>query len=269
MLARHGRRPRRRGSRSSSRERSARDTSRTELALPLAHVHRVLNVATFALYATIGAQFFLLVYQLQVSAGWSALAAGSALIPATLPHARSAPRGPATLAARIGPRPQLVHRATAASRPDSCCSLRIGRDAEWVGDVLPGALLFGFGLVAFVAPLTASVMGSVDESFVSTASGVNNAIARTGGLFAVALIPSVSGLTTAVGPAATTDAFRTGMWIAAGLAVVASIVVGGRAAAPRSRHASERAPLHLPGRRRPAPARPGRSARRPPRCGPA
>jgi EmrB/QacA subfamily drug resistance transporter len=182
----------------------------------------VLNVATFALYATIGAQFFLVVYQLQVTSGWSALAAGSALIPATfLMLIGSAKSG--DLAARIGPRPQLVLGPLCVAGGQLLLA-RIGSDAEWIGDVLPGALLFGFGLVAFVAPLTASVMGSVDEGYVSTASGINNAIARTGGLFAIALVPSVSGLTTAVGPAATTDAYRIGMWIAAGLAVVASLV---------------------------------------------
>ncbi|MFI5046194.1 MAG: MFS transporter [Acidimicrobiia bacterium] len=204
-----------------ARERTAR-TPLVPGSLFESRTFTVLNIATFALYATIGAQFFLLVYQLQVSAGWSAIAAGSALVPATLLMLFGSARS-GELAARIGPRPQLVVGPLLVAAGQLVLA-RIGRDAEWVGDVLPGALLFGFGLVAFVAPLTASVMGSVDEAFVSTASGVNNAIARTGGLFAVALIPSVSGLTSAVGPAATTDAFRTGMWIAAGLAVAASIV---------------------------------------------
>jgi EmrB/QacA subfamily drug resistance transporter len=181
-----------------------------------------LNVATFALYATIGAQFFLVVYQLQVSSGWSAIAAGTALVPATVLMLVGSARS-GDLAARIGPRPQLVIGPLLVAAGQLLLA-RIGQDAEWVGDVLPGALLFGLGLVAFVAPLTASVMGSVDESYVSTASGVNNAIARTGGLLAVALVPSVSGLATAVGPGATTDAYRIGMWIAAALAVVASLV---------------------------------------------
>ena len=199
----------------------------------------VLNIATFALYATIGAQFFLVVYQLQVSAGWSAIAAGSALVPVTLLMLVGSARS-GELAARIGPRPQLVIGPLLLAAGQLLLA-RIGRDAEWVADVLPGALLFGFGLVAFVAPLTASVMGSVDESFVSTASGINNAIARTGGLFAVALVPGVSGLTTAVGPAATTEAYRTAMWIASALAVVASAVAAfGLPRAPRTRRSARR-----------------------------
>ncbi|MET0627601.1 MAG: MFS transporter [Acidimicrobiia bacterium] len=195
----------------------------------------VLNLATFALYATIGAQFFLVVYQLQVGAGWSAIAAGSALIPATfLMLIGSAKSG--ELGARIGPRPQLVIGPLLLAAGQLILA-RIGEDAHWIGDVLPGALLFGFGLVAFVAPLTATVMASVDEAHVSTASGVNNAIARTGGLFAVALIPSVSGLTTAVGPAAVTDAYQVGMWISAGLAVLAALI----SAVGLPRHAGTRA----------------------------
>ena len=182
----------------------------------------VLNLATFALYAAIGALFFLLVYQLQVSAGWSAIAAGSALIPATFVMLIGSAKS-GELASRIGPRPQLVVGPLLLAAALLLLS-GIGRDAEWATDVFPGALLVGFGLVAFVAPLTATVMASVDSAWVSTASGVNNAIARTGGLVAVALIPSVSGLTTAQGPAATTDAFQTGMWITAGLAVVAALV---------------------------------------------
>src|SRR5262245_1491021 len=44
----------------------------------------VTNLATVLLYAAIGVSFFLVVYQLQVAAGWSALRAGTALLPATL-----------------------------------------------------------------------------------------------------------------------------------------------------------------------------------------
>ena len=84
--------------------------------------------------------------------------------------------------------------------------------------MLPGAVVFGLGLVTFVAPLTATVMGSVDADQVSTASGVNNAIARTASLGAIAVIPAASGLTTASGPEEVTNAVRTGLVIAAVLA---------------------------------------------------
>ena len=67
--------------------------------------------------------------------------------------------------------------------------------------MLPGAIVFGLGLVTFVAPLTATVMGSVDPDHVSVASGVNNAIARTASLAALAVMPVVSGLSVAIGAA--------------------------------------------------------------------
>lgn len=183
---------------------------------------RVLTVATFVLYAALGVEFFLIVYQLQVTAGWTSLAAGSALLPATvLMLVGSAWSG--DLAARIGPRPQLIGGPLLLAVAVLLLS-RLDASADWATDVLPGAVVFGLGLVVFVAPLTATVMASVDEAHVSTASGVNNAVARTGGLFAVALVPTVSGLTTAEGPAAVTDAFQLAMWLTAGLAVLGALV---------------------------------------------
>jgi EmrB/QacA subfamily drug resistance transporter len=183
----------------------------------------VLNIATFTLYGAISAQFFLLVLQLQNSAGWSALEAGSALLPVTvLMFVGSARSG--ELAIRHGPRLQLIVGPLLVAVALVLLA-RIDSDAEWLTDVLPGAVIYGFGLVCFVAPLTASVMGSVDDDHVSTASGVNNAVARTGGLFAVAVLPGLAGLTTAVGIDELTDAYRIGMWMAAVLALFASVVV--------------------------------------------
>jgi hypothetical protein len=64
-------------------------------------------------------------------------------------------------------------------------------------------------------------MGSVDADHVSIASGVNNAVARTASLAALAVIPVISGLSAAVGPTQVTDAFRTAMVIAAVTAAAA------------------------------------------------
>jgi hypothetical protein len=99
---------------------------------------------------------------------------------------------------------------------------RIGENASWVTDVLPGAIVFGLGLVTFVAPLTATVMAAADPDHVSVASGVNNAIARAAGLSALAVIPVVSGLTKAKDPAQITHAFRLGLVITACVAGAAS-----------------------------------------------
>jgi predicted MFS family arabinose efflux permease len=180
----------------------------------------VVNLATAALYAAIGTSFFLVAYELQVAAGWSALQAGTALLPATvLMFIGSAPSG--ALAQRIGPRLQLTVGPLLAAA-GLLLLTRIGPQTTWGTDVLPGAFVFGLGLVMFVAPLTATVMSSADPDHVSIASGVNNAIARTANLAAVAVIPVVSGLTAAMGAAEVTHSFRVSLVIAAAVAAVAS-----------------------------------------------
>jgi EmrB/QacA subfamily drug resistance transporter len=182
----------------------------------------VLNITTFLVYGALTAQFFLLVLQLQTTAGWSAVAAGSALLPATLLMLVGSARS-GEISSRRGPRTQLIVGPALVAVSLLLLS-RVGADASWVADVLPGAVLYGLGLVTFVAPLTASVMGSVDQEYVSTASGVNNAVARTGGLVAVAVLPAVSGFAAATNPADLTDAFGIAMWMAAGLAALGAVV---------------------------------------------
>ncbi len=182
----------------------------------------VLNIATFALYAMLGAQLFLVVYQLQVTTGWSATLATTALIPTTLLMvAGSAWSG--AISARIGPKPQMVIGPLLAAIG---VVLLAGIDdgTSWWIDVLPGATILGLGLVTFVAPLTASVLAAVEESRVGTASGINNAVARTGSLVAVALIPGVAGLASASGNDAVTDAYRLGMLLTAALGLAAALV---------------------------------------------
>jgi EmrB/QacA subfamily drug resistance transporter len=180
----------------------------------------VTNLATVVLYAAIGVTFFLVAYELQVAAGWSALRAGVALLPATvLMLVFSAKSG--EIAQRIGPRLQLTVGPLMVAAGLLLLS-RIGPDASWAPDVLPGSIVLGLGLVTFVAPLTATVMGSVSPDQVSTASGVNNAIARTASLAALSVIPVISGLTTATGASAITDAFRTSLVIAAAVAAIAA-----------------------------------------------
>jgi MFS family permease len=179
----------------------------------------VTNLATALLYAGLGVSFFLVAYGLQVAAGWSATSAGVALLPATVLMLVFSSRS-AALAERIGPRLQLTVGPLLAAA-GLLLLMRIGPDASWLRHVLPGAIVFGLGLVTFVAPLTATVMGSVDPDQVSTASGVNNAIARTASLGAIAVIPAATGLTTASGPEEVTEAVRTALVIAAVLAATA------------------------------------------------
>ena len=135
------------------------------------------------------------------------------MLPATLLMLLFSARSGA-LAQRIGPRAQLTAGPLILAA-GLLLLTRIGPGASWAADVLPGAIVFGLGLVTFVAPLTATVMGSVSADHVSVASGVNNAIARTASLASLAVIPVVSGLAEATGQADVTTAFRIALVIAA------------------------------------------------------
>lgn len=179
----------------------------------------VVNLMTVVLYAAIGLTFFLVAYELQIAAGWSALEAGVALLPATAVMLIGSARSGA-VAQRIGPRLQLT-LGPFLTASGLLLLTRIGPDAHWLADALPGATVLGLGLVTLVAPLTATVMGAVAPDRVSVASGVNNAVARTAGLAGLAAIPVASGLAGATGPSEVTDAFRVSLVIAAALAASA------------------------------------------------
>jgi EmrB/QacA subfamily drug resistance transporter len=182
----------------------------------------LLNVGTFFLYAAIGLTFFLVAYQLQTVAGWSALKAGTALLPATLLMVFLSARSGAW-AQLFSPRWQLTVGPLAAAG-GLLLLTRVGTHPSWAADVLPGAALFGVGLVSFVAPLTASVMAAADPNLVSTASSVNNAVARAAALAGLAVVPAASGLATAHGGIDITHAYRLALVIAAIVAAVASPV---------------------------------------------
>jgi EmrB/QacA subfamily drug resistance transporter len=150
------------------------------------------NAVTFLVYAALGGVFFFLVLDLQVVAGFSALAAGAALLPVTvLMLAGSAASG--ALAQRIGPRlPMTVGPAVSAA--GVLLLLRVDAEAGYLTDVLPAMVVFGTGLVVTVTPLTTAVLAAVPSRFAGLASGVNNAVARTAGLLAVTVLPVIAGL---------------------------------------------------------------------------
>ena len=181
------------------------------------------NATTLAVYAALGGAFFLLVIELQVVLGYSALEAGAALLPVTLLMlALSAHAG--ALAQRIGPRlPMTVGPLGVAAG----LVLWSGVDAgsTYLGAVLPGAIVFGLGLSLTVAPLTATIMASADVALLGVASGINNAIARLAGLLAVAVLPLAVGLeSVAAGRVAFDRGVDEAMLVAAALAGVGGLV---------------------------------------------
>ncbi|CAN5180301.1 MFS transporter [soil metagenome] len=150
------------------------------------------NAMTLLVYGALGAFSFFLVLQLQVVVGYSPLLAGLATLPTTAVMLVLSPRSGA-LAARIGPRLQMSVGPLLAAA-GTLLLVGVDADSSYVTGVLPGVLLFSLGLVALVAPLTTSVMAAAPDRFTGVASGINNAVARTGALLAVAALPALVGL---------------------------------------------------------------------------
>jgi hypothetical protein len=165
----------------------------------------VTNLTTLATYAgLIGGLFFVGLYLQQV-AGYSPLEAGLATTPISILMFFLSPRF-GRIASGTGPRAPMC-AGPILGGIGLLMLLRIGSEPSYVLDVLPGLLVFGVGLSATVAPLTATVLDSVDEHHVGIASGVNNGVSRVAGLLAIAILGAVisasfsSKLDEALGPA--------------------------------------------------------------------
>jgi MFS family permease len=184
----------------------------------------VVNLVTLCVYAAFGGFFFLTALQLQVVSGYSPLQAGTALLPTTVLMLLFSARSGA-LADRIGPRiPLTVGPLLCAVA--MLLMLRVGRKADYLTDVLPALLVMGAGMVVLVAPLTATVLASVDTARAGLASGINNAAARAAGLIAVAALPLLAGM----GPDAYRSAdafdaaFRRAMPLCSGVLVLGAVL---------------------------------------------
>ncbi|MES9543964.1 MULTISPECIES: MFS transporter [unclassified Actinomadura] len=191
------------------------------------------NVVTFIMYGGMGVLFFLFVLNLQVVGGFSPIAAGTALLPVTVLMLLLSARAGA-LAQKIGPRLPMTAGLLVAALGMLLVG-RIGAGASYVRDVLPAVVVFGLGLAAVVAPLTATVLATADVRHAGVASGVNNAVARAAGLLAVAAIPPLTGLTgdAYTNPVTFSHGFRLAMITCAALlaagAVLSFLTVGGDA----------------------------------------
>jgi EmrB/QacA subfamily drug resistance transporter len=182
------------------------------------------NLVTFVVYAALGGFFFLFVAFLQISLGYSPIAAGAATLPVTaLMLGLSARAG--ALAQRIGPRIPLTIGPLVLA-VGLLLLTRIGPGDSYVTSVLPAVIVFALGLTLVVAPVTATVLAAADARHAGIASGVNNAVARVAGLLAVALLPLVAGLTgdSFYDQASMTDGFRVAMLACAGLAAAGGIL---------------------------------------------
>lgn len=180
------------------------------------------NLTTLAVYAALGASTFLLIVHLQRDLHYSALEAGVAFLPATAILLLFSSRAGA-LAQRIGARWPMTFGPLLAAL-GLLLLARIGPGSDYLTVVLPGVLVLGAGLTLTVAPLTSAVLAAVEDRHMGVGSAINNAVARIASLLAVAVLPGVSGLSSAQTPAAFSSGYSRAMVLAAILTAAGGIV---------------------------------------------
>jgi MFS family permease len=123
------------------------------------------------------------------SGGYSPVEAGFAMLPLPILMTTISPFM-GGLAMRIGPRIPLTIGPMVVAGGMLLSYLATPHSSYWTG-IFPMILVLAIGMTIAVAPLTSSVLGSVEENHVAMASGFNSAVARTGGLIATALLGAV------------------------------------------------------------------------------
>ena len=168
-------------------ERRMGDRAIMPLAMFAAPAFVGLTLLTFFLYGSLGGLLVLLPFLLIRIDGWLAMNAGAALLPVPVLIGLGS-RLMGRIASRHGERMPLAIGSSLVALGLALYA-RIGAHGinYWVG-VFPPTLLVALGMGACVAPLTTSVMASVDTDHVGLASGFNSAMARIGGLVATALL---------------------------------------------------------------------------------
>src|SRR5262249_26333504 len=127
------------------------------------------NALTLVIYAAMSMLLFELPLYLIEIRGKSAVAAAAAMLPVVSEiFLISRPAG--AWAARVGPRRALTIGSLLVAAGFGLLTLDMS--------VYPGILTFGLGMSLVVAPLTTTVMSTLDSNHAGLASGVNNAVAR-------------------------------------------------------------------------------------------
>jgi len=182
------------------------------------------NAVTFVVYGALGGALFLVPVVLQEVCGYSPLEAGVALLPVTLIMLTLSARS-AALAARIGPRLQMTVGPLVIA-VGMALFTRVGSSGDYLTQVLPAVLVFGFGLAINVAPLTATALSAAPAEHSGIASAVNNDVARVASLIAVAVLPGLAGITgeAYLHPLALLHGFHTAVLISAVVAAAGGVL---------------------------------------------
>lgn len=169
------------------------------------------NLMTFAMYGALGGFTFILPIYLQTRLGYTAFVAGLSMLPVSILLLSLSSRMGA-LCAKYGPR-FFVTTGPLITAVAIISLLDYGPGKSFATFLLPRTFLFGIGMALLVAPLTATVMSSVEDTNSGIASGINNAVARVAGLIVVALL----------GLAGTGNTYRFGIVFCAILAALAGM----------------------------------------------
>jgi EmrB/QacA subfamily drug resistance transporter len=176
------------------------------------------NLATVFLYAAVSLGILIVALFLQETAGLSATQAGLATLPIPVLSFLLARRF-GVLAGAHGPRLFMASGPLIAA----VGFLLMGRVAEpfdfWT-QMLPGLVVFAFGLSITVSPLTAAILAAVDPAQSGIGSAINNALSRIAGLIAIAFAGVI------IGGAVDFGGFRQGMLVTAGLLAIAGLISG-------------------------------------------
>jgi EmrB/QacA subfamily drug resistance transporter len=146
----------------------------------------VTNIETLVVYAGLFGAFFFITLFLQQTAGYSPIGAGLATTPVSVVMFVLSPRF-GKMSTGIGPRVPMAIGPIIGGI-GLILLMRVGSDPNYLTEVLPAILVFGLGLSATVAPLTATALNSVEERHVGIASGINNGVSRVAGVLAIAVL---------------------------------------------------------------------------------